>query len=110
LGNNTAADAIAYKGRGYIQVTGKNNYDHWANELGVNLIDNPDVAASPDIAAQIAVEGLDKGSFTGVSLYNFVNPSGTDFLNARKTVNGLDAAEKIAGLASGFASALAGCR
>jgi hypothetical protein len=78
--------------------------------LSVDLVGNPSLAATPDIAAQIAVEGLDKGSFTGVSLYRYVNPSGTDFLHARRTINGMDKARNIARIARRFSGSLAGCR
>jgi len=88
LGNNNPGDGVAYKGRGYVQITGKDNYAHWSNELGVDLVQNPALAAMPDTAAQIAVEGMDVGSFTGVSVYDYINPSQTDFFNARSVING----------------------
>jgi hypothetical protein len=56
--------------------------------------------------AQIEGEGLDKGSITGVSLNNYVNSAGTDFYNARRTVNGIDNASAIAGYAQSFATSL----
>jgi RHS repeat-associated protein len=110
LGNSSPGDGALYRGRGYVQITGKANYQHWSNELSVDLVGNPSLAATPDIAAQIAVEGLDKGSFTGVSLYRYVNPSGTDFLHARRTINGMDKARNIARIARRFSGSLAGCR
>ncbi len=112
LENNRTGDAFTYRGRGYIQITGKSNYQNWSNELSTNLVASPGLAATPDIAAEIAVEGLDKGSFTGVSLYNYVNPDRTNFTNARATVNG-DTAKNgaaIANIASGFSNNLSGCR
>jgi len=110
LGNNHPGDGATYKGRGYVQITGKTNYQHWSNELGVDLVQHPALAATPDIAAQIAIEGLDKGAFTGVSLYNYVNPGQTDFVHARQTINGMDAANEIAASAQKYAASLAGCR
>jgi len=109
LGNTDPGDGLKFKGRGYIQVTGRTNYQFWSDQLSVDLIQNPALAATPDIAAQIAVEGLDRGTFTGVSLYDYVNPSGTDFLNARRTVNGTDRASSIAADARDYANALSGC-
>jgi predicted chitinase len=110
LGNKSNADAFAYRGRGYVQITGKSNYQKWSNELTTNLVANPNLAATPDIAAQIAVEGLDRGLFTGVSLANYVNSGGTDFVNARRTINGTDNAQAIASSANSFSQSLAGCR
>jgi hypothetical protein len=95
------------------------NYQRWSTELGVNLVQNPALAATPDIAAQIAVEWLDKG-VTGVSLYNFVNPGGTDFVRARSTVNAdgnsvrkgntVTNGVAVAQIAQGFADRLSECR
>jgi len=110
LGNDNPGDGSTYRGRGYIQITGKSNYQHWSDELGTNLVQSPTLAATPDIAAQIAVEGLDVGSFTGVSLYDYVNPGGTDFVNARRAVNGTDRAQAIANSATAYQTSLAGCR
>jgi len=46
--------ASGYYGRGYIQLTWQKNYHAAANEIGVDLIGNPDLALQPDIAAKIA--------------------------------------------------------
>jgi len=121
LGNTNPGDAVTYKGRGYVQITGKDNYQTWSNELGVDLVKNPALAATPDIAAQIAVEGMDRGAFTNVSLYNYVNPSQADFFNARSVINAdkysvgrhqtQNNGTRIAQLAAGFlANGLGSCR
>lgn len=114
LGNTQPGDGAKYKGRGYVQITGKGNYRNWSNELGVDLVQHPELAATPDVAAQVAVEGMDKGSFTGVSLYDFVNPAMEmpDFIRARAVING-DVAKNginIAKLAKGYAGKPASCR
>ena len=112
LGNANLADATTYRGRGYVQMTGKSNYQTWSSELGVNLVQHPTLAATPDIAAQFAVEGMDRGTITGVSLYNYVNPGGTNFTGARAVING-DGARNgaaVGNIASGFSSSLSGCR
>jgi predicted chitinase len=44
-----------FKGRGYVQLTHDYNYKTYGNKLGIDLIKNPDLAASGDIAAKIAV-------------------------------------------------------
>lgn len=55
LGNTQPGDGPKYKGRGYIQLTGRWNYNHYGQRLGVDLVNNPHLAARPDIAAKIAV-------------------------------------------------------
>jgi hypothetical protein len=42
-----------YRGRGYIQLTGKNNYEYFGKKLGIDLVKNPELANDPEIAAKI---------------------------------------------------------
>jgi predicted chitinase len=44
-----------YRGRGYIQLTHKYNYKTYGDMLGIDLVNNPELAKDPKIAAQIAV-------------------------------------------------------
>lgn len=55
LGNTQPGDGPLYKGRGYIQITGRWNYNHYGKRLGVDLINNPELASSPEVASKIAV-------------------------------------------------------
>lgn len=55
LGNKHVGDGERFKGRGYIQLTGRSNYQMASDALGLDLVNNPDLAAKPEIAAKIAV-------------------------------------------------------
>ena len=55
LGNKQAGDGALYKGRGYIQLTGRENYKRAGQALGLPLEQQPKLAERPDIAAKIAV-------------------------------------------------------
>lgn len=55
LGNIYKGDGIKYKGRGYIQLTGRSNYTHYGLVFGIDLVNNPDLALDPIIAAKILV-------------------------------------------------------
>lgn len=55
LGNTKPGDGAKYKGRGYIQITGKYNYAKASKELGIDLVKNPKLAEKPEVAAKIAV-------------------------------------------------------
>ena len=55
LGNIKAGDGAKYKGRGFIQITGRYNYGIAGKAVGVDLVSNPKLAASPAVAAKIAV-------------------------------------------------------
>ena len=54
LGNDKAGDGVRYKGRGYIQLTGRSNYRQAGVALGLDLEKNPGTAATPSVAARIA--------------------------------------------------------
>jgi predicted chitinase len=55
MGNNQSGDGYRYRGRGYIQLTGKNNYSQAGRDLGLDLVKNPDQASTPDIGAKTSV-------------------------------------------------------
>jgi putative chitinase len=55
LGNLRPGDGELYKGRGYIQLTGKYNYEKAGKALGIDLVKKPALAEKPEIAAKIAV-------------------------------------------------------
>lgn len=55
LGNIHPGDGYRYRGRGYIQLTGRANYKEAGDYLGIDLVGNPDLAAQGDIAALIAL-------------------------------------------------------
>ena len=55
LGNTRIGDGERYKGRGFIQLTGRENYQRAGRALGIDLINNPELVAQPDVAAKIAL-------------------------------------------------------
>lgn len=54
-GNDQPGDGWTYRGRGYIQLTGKDNYRAAGDALGLDLVGHPDLAAKPENASRIAV-------------------------------------------------------
>ena len=76
LGNTQPADGKRYKGRGPIQITGRANYKTFGDLMGLDLVDNPEQAAAPDVGFAIAGlfwdrRGLnalaDAGNFTEIT-------------------------------------------
>jgi predicted chitinase len=55
LGNTQVGDGERYKGRGFIQLTGRDNYRRAGEAINYPLEARPELAARPDIAAQVAV-------------------------------------------------------
>lgn len=89
-----------YYGRGLVQVTWKANYEKYG------IAQNPDKALEWPIALFINFDGMAKGIFTGKKLDDYITPSKCDYREARRIVNILDQADKIAGYAVSFEMAL----
>jgi peptidoglycan hydrolase-like protein with peptidoglycan-binding domain len=107
LGNTEPGDGPNFKGRGFVQITGRRNYRIWTEKLGINLIDHPEKAALPENAAIILVRGMRDGSFTGVGLSDFIVGERRDFFNARRIVNAWDRANDIEQIAEHYYQAIA---
>jgi putative chitinase len=91
-----------YYGRGYVQLTWYENYDAMGKLLHIDLLNNPELALQPAVAAAIMIKGMTGGFFTGKSLGSYFNVNLTDWINARRIINGLDLAATIAGYAKTF--------
>jgi predicted chitinase len=54
LGNRPGTnDGVVYHGRGFIQLTGRANYETYGRELGIDLVGNPDLALDPEVGAKV---------------------------------------------------------
>jgi putative chitinase len=120
MGNTRPGDGPKYCGRGFVQLTWKNNYERAGQLLGIDLVNNPDLAMVPANAARIMFEGMTDAniifedeasadsafSFTGKTLEDYFNDSTEDWINARRIINGTDHAAMIAGTAQDFYVAL----
>lgn len=53
LGNRGAPDGESFRGRGFIQLTGRYNYEKYGEEIGQPLETQPELANDPEIAATL---------------------------------------------------------
>lgn len=122
LGNTQPGDGYRFRGRGFVQLTGRQNYQRASEKIGLMLLSNPPQGAlvgSPDmaldmkVATRVLFEGMEAGWFTGKDLNDYIDDVDEDdkedlreFVNARRIVNGTDKAEKIGGYALTFEKAL----
>jgi putative chitinase len=102
-----------YYGRGYVQLTWDYNYEKATIELKkqfpsilkevetktgkkFDLVAFPELAMDVDVAAAVLITGSVQGWFTGKKLSDYINANQTDFINARRIINGTDHAKMIA--------------
>lgn len=109
LGNSPEKDGDGYKyrGRGYVMITGLANYKRATKELGVDFVNHPDYANQPQHAIKTLIKGCTEGWFGNRKrLDYYISDASTDYVNARRVVNGVDDANLIAGYAKTFEQAL----
>ncbi|MEL1266104.1 glycoside hydrolase family 19 protein [Pseudoxanthomonas putridarboris] len=104
--NTDKGDGYKYRGRGYVQLTWKVNYRRCGEHLGIDLVNSPDSALTARYASGCMIHGMYEGIFTGRRITSYLNESTTDYVNARRAINGLDKADLIAGYANLFESIL----
>jgi peptidoglycan L-alanyl-D-glutamate endopeptidase CwlK len=83
LGNMGPPDGAKFKGRGFIQLTGRKNYKLYGALLGYDLIGNPELANTPQPAAQILAAYLKQNEPSIRMLL-----AAGDLAAARRIVNG----------------------
>jgi putative chitinase len=85
LGNKVRGDGELFKGRGFIQLTGRDNYTRASEQIfgDDRLVKNPDLASKLDVAAKIALWFWK----------NQVRPKVNDFNNTTQVVKAINADE-----------------
>lgn len=81
LGNTKSGDGPKFIGRGVLQLTGRANYESYGKKLGIDLANNPELAATPEVSVKIACQ-----YFKDRSLLTFADAWNLD--EVTKRVNG----------------------
>ena len=102
--NEASGDGWRYRGRGLVQITGRDNYAKYG------IAEDPDKALDPEKTVEILSDGMINGRFTGKRLADYFSAIVSDWAGARKIINGTDRATDIAGYAKKFAAALEASR
>ena len=84
LGNKKAGDGARFKGRGFLQITGRYNYNMVGKGIGVNLVKNPELLEKPEIAAKASLWYWN----------NRVKPKVDDFKDVKDVTTGINPALK----------------
>ena len=88
-----------YYGMGFVQLTHWVNYKFAGEQLGIDLLHNPNLALDAKYAAEILVKGFVQGWFTSKKISDYINDNKKDYVGARRCINGNDKAQQIADIA-----------
>ena len=109
LGNLAKGDGVKFHGRGYVQLTGRDNYVDWEKRIGVDLTSSrakADRVMMPKYATEIIFEGMILGTFTGKKLSDYLKGVKQDWEGARRIINGTDKKALIASYAQRYYAAI----
>lgn len=95
-GPESSGDGYNFRGRGYINITGRDMYEKMSRETGVDLIKNPDIAADTHVALLIAAI-----YWNGANLNSLADDDKLDQITRAITggISGLDSRRKYTALA-----------
>jgi len=83
LGNTGAPDGANFRARGFVQLTGRANYARYASTISMDLVNNPELANDPQVAATLLARFLgDREDRIREAL------AANDLATARRLVNG----------------------
>jgi predicted chitinase len=100
LGNNHVGDGVRFRGRGFVQITGRANYTHFGAELERDLAGNPDLALDPAISAEILAR-----FFAQRRIPEFANAHNWEMVR-RRVNGGMNGWPKFIGFVDGLLAAL----
>ena len=85
-GSSRSGDGFRFRGRGYLQLTGRDNYRVFGRRIGVDLENNPDLAAEPETAWLIAADYLANRKRKGKTAFEWADENNVEAVT--RIVNG----------------------
>jgi putative chitinase len=87
-----SGDGFRFRGRGYLQLTGRSNYARFGDRLGIDLLAAPDRAAEPWIAWRIASAYLGTRKKQGKTAFEWADQNNVEAVTliVNGGTNGLD--------------------
>ena len=109
LGNIHPGDGVLFHGRGYLQLTGRDNYTKIQRKFATDLTSDEQAAdrvLDPEFAAKIMFYGMDKGVFTGKKFADYFDGDLARWKQARAIINPHDKPRLVAGFALDYYAAI----
>ena len=85
-GSRQSGDGFRFRGRGYLQLTGRSNYRVAGRQIGVDLENNPDLATEPETAWLIAANYLSRRKRGGKTAFQWADENNVEAVT--RIVNG----------------------
>ena len=109
LGNTHPGDGVLFHGRGYLQLTGRDNYTKIQRKFATDLTSDEQAAdrvLDPEFAAKIMFYGMEKGVFTGKKFADYFDGDLARWKQARAIINPHDKPRLVAGFALDYYAAI----
>lgn len=87
-GSEASGDGWRYRGRGYLQLTGRSNYRIYGDLLGLDLENTPDLAAEPEHCWRIAAQYCARTRRSHRTLLDWADAPDPDVIMVTKGING----------------------
>ena len=85
-GNTASGDGFRYRGRGYLQLTGRSNYRVFGGRIGIDLVADPERAEEPATAWLVAASYLASRSRAGKTALEWADEDNVEMVT--RIVNG----------------------
>jgi predicted chitinase len=84
---NGATDGYLFRGRGFNQLTGRANYKAYGDIIGVDLVANPELVATPEVASKVLVSFMKQGTASMKKLGKFSGKDINDVTDQKSAYN-----------------------